>query len=624
MSVQPSPIGPSHQRHWLMSPTKALSIVLFVILSVVPAAWLSAQSAASNVVAVVNADPITRKMLSDACVERYGGDVLENMINRHLILQACTHNGVTITETEVREEIQRISGKFGLSMADYLQLLQKERDISPDQYSREIVWPMLALRRLVADKVKVTDQEFNRAFVSQFGEAIKCRMIMVGDKSKAESLHQLAIANPVQFGKIAKQSSEDETSASVGGLIPPIRRFNGDSRLEEAAFSLDNNGVSPVLQLGDQWIILQAVRRIPASTPNPQMLPSIRAQISDRIRDEKMRGAATDLFTGLQKESRVVTVLGNAELSKQHPGVAAIINGETVSISIVSTECIKRHGIEVLEGEINRKLLTQSLRKAGKQVVEADLAAEVSRAASSAGYVRGDGSPDVDAWMGSILGDGKTTREIYLADAVWPSVALQKLVEEQVTLTEDEVQRGFESAFGPRVEVLAIVLPDQRSAQKLWEMARDNPTDEFFGRLSEQYSIEPVSSSNRGKVPPIRKHSGQSAIEREAFQMKPGELSGIVVTGDKYIIMRCQGYTEPIVTDMNAVRSELMRDLLEKKRTIAMGRHFDEIIESSEIDNFLAAAKEAPRVAARERAATAPAPKIPAAQTGAVRAPRRQ
>src|SRR6056300_1596950 len=40
--------------------------------------------AANDVVAVVNADPITRSMLSDATVRRFGGEILENMVNRSL------------------------------------------------------------------------------------------------------------------------------------------------------------------------------------------------------------------------------------------------------------------------------------------------------------------------------------------------------------------------------------------------------------------------------------------------------------------------------------------------------------------------------------------------------------
>ena len=126
----------------------------------------------------------------------------------------------------------------------------------------------------------------------------------------------------------------------------------------------------------------------------------------------------------------------------------------------------------------------------------------------------------------------------------------KKLVEDEIVLNRKTIWSVvLQSAYGPRVEVLAIVLSDQRSAQKLWEMARDNPTDEFFGRLAEQYSVEPVSSSNLGKVPPIRKFGGQPAIEMEAFGLKPGELSGIIATGGKYLILRCQGFTKPVVTD---------------------------------------------------------------------------
>ena len=178
----------------------------------------------------------------------------------------------------MREEIQRLASKFGLPMDAYLKMLEDHRDIAPDQYSREIIWPMLALRRLVADKVEPTQEEFNRAFIARYGEAVKCRMIMTGDRQKAESLHKQGSEKPADFAQLAKRFSEDETSASVGGLIPPIRRYSGDSRLEEAAFALKDNEVSPVLQLGDQWIILQAVRRIPATPPQGTAVPAINSR----------------------------------------------------------------------------------------------------------------------------------------------------------------------------------------------------------------------------------------------------------------------------------------------------------------------------------------------------------
>ena len=45
---------------------------------------------------------------------------------------------------------------------------------------------------------------------------------------------------------------------------------------------------------------------------------------------------------------------------------------------MVANECAKRHGLEVLEGEINRKLLTRHCRKAKKQVTEAEINAEIA------------------------------------------------------------------------------------------------------------------------------------------------------------------------------------------------------------------------------------------------------
>lgn len=565
----------------------------------IAAGWMQipVQAAETSVVAVVNADPISRDALADAAIKRYGVDVLDNMVNRHLIMQECKARGMSVSADEVRAEVLRVAKKFGLSLESYLQLLREERDISPDHYSREIIWPMLALRMLVSDQVDVTQDEFNRAFLAQFGDAVKCRMIMVADQAKARQLQAQTQADPNSFARLAKEFSEDETSASVGGLIPPIRRYMGDSRIEEAVFALKDDEISAVLQIGDQWIFLQAVRRLPASHPSPQALPAIKEQIADRIRDEKMKTAASELFEKLQTKAQVVKVLGDEAQTKQYPGVAAIINGQQVSLANVAAECVKRHGEEVLEGEINRKLLTQALKDAGKSVTADDIENEITRAAVSYGYIHSDGQADTAAWIEAILSQGQATKDVYVEDAVWPSVALKKLVEDEITLTQDDLKQGFASSFGPRVEVLAIVLSDQRTAQKVWEMARDNADDAFFGQLAEQYSIEPSSASNFGKVPPIRQYGGQPAIEREAFAMKPRELSGIIATGDKYIILRCQGYTEPVVSDFEAVREELERDLRDKKLNMAMGVKFDQLKNQAEIDNFFTASKELPKVA---------------------------
>lgn len=556
-----------------------------------------------SVLAIVNAEPLTRRRIGDEAMLRYGTDIVDSMVDRYLVLQACKDSGIHISNQDVQNEVMRVAGKFGLSPESYLRLLEEERNISPEQYSSEVIWPMLALRALVADSVSVTQEEFDQAFIGQYGESVKCRMIMIAEREKAERIHAQAKANPEQFGQLAAQHSEDEQSASVRGLIPPIRHHTGDPELEALAFGLKEDQVSDLFPLGDQWIMLQCVRKLEATPPSEQAFPAIRDQITDRLRDAKVRGAASELFRDLREKAKVVKVYGDAKLTETYPGVAAIINGQKLTMAQASEEAIKRHGKEILDGEINRMLLTQALKKSKLQVTEQDVELEVERAAVSFGFVDSQGKADVNGWLSNALdGADEKAVDLYKKDAVWPTAALKKLITHGVTVTEEDLQQGFEKNFGPRVEVLAIVLGDQRTAQKVWDMARKSPTDKFFGELAAQYSIEPTSQSNFGKVPPIRRFGGQPAIEKEAFALEPGALSGIIATGDKYILLRCQGRTKPLVSDPNAVRDELIRDIREKKERLAMAKEFDKIKQTAQIDNFLTGTTQDGEVAANAAA----------------------
>lgn len=553
-----------------------------------------------TVVAIINGETISRQQLGEEARRRYGEEVLESLINKHLIQQECVRRGTEITHAEVDAEVERTASKWGISTERWLQMLRDERNIDASEYKRDIIWPTLALRTLVNDSIQVTQEEFDQAFVNQFGDSVQCRIIMVSDREKIYRLHAEAKADPPRFQVLAKEESEDEISASVRGIIRPIRRHSGDPELEEVAFSLQPNEISEPQQIGDQWIILQCVRHIPGQTPSAQAMPFIRQQIEDQIRDRKIQPAAAELFQQLQRDAQVVNVMNDPSLRSQHPGVAALVNGRPITIASVTEECIKRNGADVLEGEINRVLLDQALRNAGVTVEQTDLDEEIARAADTYGYLKHDGTPDVVAWLKSVTESEEMAADLYVRDAVWPSVALKKLVETSVEVTDEDLRKGFESNFGRRVEILAIVLADQKKAYEVWKLARENPTDEAFGELAAQYSIEPVSKANFGKVPPIRRYGGQPTIENEAFSLQPGELSGIVAAGSQFTIMRCQGFTEPVVKEFAAVRDELTRDITEKKMRVAMAKKFDELKASAQIDNFLTGQSQpGTRVAAR-------------------------
>lgn len=541
-----------------------------------------------KIVATVGGQTITRERLGQECVKRYGPIVLDNFLNKHLIIQACKAKGIAITSDQVNQEISRMAGSYGLTPALFLKALEENRDFTSERYASEIVWPMLALRSLAADKIQVTKDDVQKIFASEYGAKVQVRMIAVKDGKTAEEIHAIVSASPEQFRRLAKEKSIDAASASVEGMLPPIRQNGGDDLLERVAFQLQQpNQVSPIFQAADLYVILQCVRHLPPNPPASQYIPVIEQRIADQLQADRLIKASDEIFKELQKGSAVVHVVGNPELERTHPDIAGLINGQPVPLDQLAAECVSRHGREILKGEINRTVINNAMKVKNVVVTQADIDSEIARAADSLGYIKKDGTPDVEGWVKSVLQEEGATLDLYINDAVWPSVALKKLVADQIKITEEDVQKGFESNFGPRAEVLAVVLSNQRIAEQVWSEARNNLSEAAFGELAAKYSVEPVSRSNYGKVPPIRRHSGQPTLEKAAFDMNSGELSSVIAIGEQFVVLYKQGLTSPIVQNDAEVRGELVREITEKKLRIEMQNELDRLLAAAQINNFL-------------------------------------
>ncbi len=539
-----------------------------------------------GVVAVVNGEKITRQQLARESLKRYGEELLEKVINQQLIEQACAAGKVIVTQRHVDEEIDRMAKKFGLSRDLFLRTIRDDRQMPIHEYRQEI-WGRLALKQLADASIQVTEEDLNRAFETEYGPRVRARMIVTLTAEKAEKLRQLALQDPDRFGDLAKEYSEDKNSASVRGQIPPIRKNMDDQALEKAAFGLAEGQVSKVIPTAGRFILLKCEKRLPPVYVASQFQTDARRRLADRVRFQKMRSAAAGIFQQLQASARITNVYNSPQLSQRMPGVVALVNDRKITERMLAEQCISSYGTMVLNTEINRLLLAQALKQRKLQVEREDLDVEIARAADSYGFIKPDGTADVAAWFKKVTEETNVSVDLYVHDAIWPTVALKKLVGDAVTVSEKDMQMGFESHYGPRVEVLAIVLNNHRQATTVWELAKNNPTEYYFGQLAEQYSVEPVSRSNAGQVPPIRRHGGRPHIEEEVFRLKPGELSGIVAIGDKYLVMHCLGRTEPVVTDFNAVRDELYKNLHENKLLLAMNREFDQLKVRAEVVNFL-------------------------------------
>lgn len=606
--VQPSPGEPvaDSRRFWL------IGSALLVVGAIIAARLIAGDSVAEaapgeshrtavvdapkqaperEVMALVNGQDIRRADLIQACVERHGESVLESLANKRLIQHHCRKRGIQVTDADIDAEVDRMAKRFKLGREQWLELLEQQRGVTAGEYKRDILWPTLALRKLASGELTVTQEELQKAYESRFGAAVQVRLIVVSDLQKAQQVHREAVARPADFARLAMQHSEDVNSASIGGLIQPIRRHVGEPSIQRIAFALQTGEVSKIVSSEGQHAILKCEGHMqPRNVP----LAQVKQELEEQIREEKLRGVANNLFAKLQSSATIQNVYNDPKLRQSMPGVVATVNGEQVTMQELGKECVLRHGEEVLETEVSHLVLRQALKQAGLTVTQQDLEAEMRHAAELAGVVDPKGEPDMRRWVQMATEEQDLSYELYVRDSVWPSAALKKLTSGRVRVTEEDLEKGFDANYGERVRCLAIVLDNLRRAQEVWDKARQNPSSEFFGELAAEYSIEPSSRSLRGEIPPVRRWGGQPQLEEAAFALSPGQLSGITQVGDKFVVLRCEGRTEPLDIDLTEVREVLERDIFEKKLRLAMSEEFVRVRNSARIDNYLAGTSQSP------------------------------
>jgi len=284
------------------------------------AADASSKGTAVKVVARVGRDNITFDELAREAIDRVGKEILEALISRKIIQQACDAQGIEITEGEVSKEIDKQAKDLGMATDQYLQYLEAERNMPAQKYRRDSVWPMLALRKLAGENVAVTKEELKKAFISNYGPRVKCRAIVIDNPRRAREVWEQAQKDPDEFERLAAKESLDPTSRSMGGLIPPIRRYGGSEELEKVAFKLKEGEISPVVQVGlKQHIILKCEGR---TEPTVTDISEVEESLMHELRQEKIQMAVAETFKKIKAEARVDNYLTGESSGERKPATA--------------------------------------------------------------------------------------------------------------------------------------------------------------------------------------------------------------------------------------------------------------------------------------------------------------
>ncbi|MFP4343126.1 MAG: peptidylprolyl isomerase [Anaerolineales bacterium] len=178
-------------------------------------------------------------------------DVLEQLIEQQLILQAAAEAGVTVSDAEVEADIQATIDDIG---EEALNAWLAEEGLTREELQEE--WrAQMIISRMVDRVISEVPRE---------AEQVHARHIVVSSEEEARQLLTQLQAG-ADFAALARAYSLDESTRERGGDLDYFPRgLLTAAEVEEAAFALQPGQVSDVIQSPIGYHIVQVVDRVPS------------------------------------------------------------------------------------------------------------------------------------------------------------------------------------------------------------------------------------------------------------------------------------------------------------------------------------------------------------------------
>ncbi|WP_424768680.1 foldase protein PrsA [Paenibacillus sp. sgz302251] len=303
-SQQQSPKGGSG-KVW-MAIAAVLAILLVVVLIKPPFG-----AGSNDAVATVNGANISKDKLYDALVTAGGPSTLENLITQELIMQEAKAASITVTDADIDAELAIFRERFGTEEAFNDALAQSNYTI---ERLRDEVRVDLTVRKILEPQTDVTDEEIQQYYDANketlgTPEEVQASHILVATKEEADAI--LAELNQGgDFAAIAKEKSTDPGSKDNGGDLGFFGRGVMDPAFEEAAFALDVNEISDVVQSQHGFHIIKKTAEKAAVVPTFE-------EKKDEIRSQLVAAEAGELsgawLTKIREKAKITNTLAPAE-----------------------------------------------------------------------------------------------------------------------------------------------------------------------------------------------------------------------------------------------------------------------------------------------------------------------
>ncbi|MCG3179712.1 MAG: Foldase protein PrsA [Phycisphaerae bacterium] len=266
-----------------------------------------ADVAATDPVARVNGQPISRERLCSLLIDAYGREMLQALVALEVVKQAAAQKGVTVTAADLADERSRSfpeelkkmpPGERGRLLDDYL-----ARNGLTHAHWELAVERNAYLRKLSQDVPRPTEEQLREVFKRKYGEKVQVRHMQLATMDDVRKATDRLKSEP--FEKVVRDLSTNERSAANGGLLPPFTRDDSayPEPIRQVAFGLKTAGEvsSPVIVRGE-YHLLQLVKLIPAEETK---FDAVRDELAGEIHDGLVRQQMNQLLRLLPASANI-------------------------------------------------------------------------------------------------------------------------------------------------------------------------------------------------------------------------------------------------------------------------------------------------------------------------------
>jgi parvulin-like peptidyl-prolyl isomerase len=276
----------------------------------------------------------------------------------------------------------------------------------------------------------------------------------------------------------------------------------------------------------------------------------------------------------------------------------AFVNSEPITRGQVSDEAIARHGKEILDALIARKLIDQDLKRKKMEVTAAEIDQEIDNVAMRmAGVGR-------QAWLMSLEKERGISPAQYAREIIYPTIALRKLASGQVQVTKQDMNDAFEAHFGARLYCRIISVARERDAIEIWEELKKNPGG--FEAVAKTRSTDQATRGLGGLLSePIARHAFPRTVSDAAFlqlvdgdardndpthKPKDGDISGVIqINQTAWVIIKRERIDPAKNFDPEdpTLKAQLYSQMYDAKIKDEMTKVFNKLMQDAAIDNLL-------------------------------------